>query len=261
MVNKATPAIDPAPEHDAKAVLLAIYEQLHMFFGAQRWWPSRTGSKWEVMLGAVLTQHTSWVNVARALSNLAAGMGTGALENPEVVAASPEERLAELLRPAGFHTSKPRRVKELARFVLEQGGLEALARSAESTESLRRRLLSLRGIGPETADAILLYALDRPMFVADAYARRLTSRWELLEPTASYDTIQKLFMDNLGHDTALYNEYHALIVAHAKAICRPRPFCPQCPLNKPLPIKGAVGRSQTWICPKRYTGQEGGQVQ
>jgi endonuclease-3 related protein len=197
------------------------------------------------MLGAVLTQRTSWTNVERALDRIEAAWGGDGLTSPEIVRAAGEEELAQLVRPAGHYTSKPRRLRLLAEFVLSAGGIDALRASPLPTEELSARLLHLWGIGPETADAILLYALGRPVFVADAYALRLASRWGLLSPTARYAEIQRLFMENLPHDAALFNEYHALIVTHGKTLCRPRPRCELCPLARPLHI--ATG--QTWRCP------------
>jgi endonuclease III related protein len=234
-------------------MLMAIYRALHAHYGPQRWWPTHTGSPWEVMMGAVLTQHTTWANVAAALSNMLSVHGTRSLSIPQAVLSLPDDELAALLRPTGHYNTKPRRLKNLARFVVEEGGTAALAASRENTQSLRSRLLAISGIGPETADAILLYALGRPVFVADAYARRLASRWGLLPPTASYDAIQALFMNNLPHDASLFNEYHALIVAHGKTICRPRPQCPVCPLNRPLPLAPANDQPEVWSCPRLHT--------
>src|SRR5207302_7774449 len=131
--------------------------------------------------------------------------------------ASPE-KLAEALRPAGYHNTKSRKLQHLARFVVSEGGMDRLLSSKESTADLRERLLSVWGIGPETADAILLYALNRPVFVADTYALRLATRWGLLEPGSRYDNAQSLFMDNLPRDVELFNEFHALIVAHGKEL-------------------------------------------
>lgn len=235
-------------------LLLRIYQELSSHYGPQSWWPTRTGSVWEVLLGAILTQHTSWTNVAQAFDRIEAAWGSEGLSRPEIILSAPLDTLTAAVRPAGFHTSKPQRLATLARFVMEHGGPEVMAASAEPTSDLRRALLALNGIGPETADAILLYALKRPVFIADAYAVRLASRWGLVPPTASYSTVQALFMDNLPHDPALFNEYHALIVTHSKAICRPRPLCQACPLNRPLSF--GVEKPSAWNCPKMYTDQK-----
>jgi endonuclease-3 related protein len=243
--------------HDLRSAtydLRLIYQELSSHYGPQNWWPTRTGGVWEVLLGAILTQHTSWTNVAQAFDRIEAAWGPEGLSRPEVILSAPLHELVAAVRPAGFHTAKPQRLVTLARFVTEHGGPEALAVSAETTDDLRRDLLALNGIGPETADAILLYALKRPVFIADAYAVRLASRWGLLPPTASYNVTQALFMDNLPHDTALFNEYHALIVTHAKVLCRPRPLCEACPLNRPL--SSGSTKTALWICPKLYTDQK-----
>ena len=234
-----------------RRLLVAIHDALLAYYGPQSWWPMRTGSAWEIMLGAVLTQHTSWTNVELALGNIQVVWGEEGLRRPEVLLAAPLDVLEAAVRPAGFYTQKPHRLQTLARFVVEKGGLEALKASGEETAVLRAELLGLKGIGPETADAILLYALNRPVFVADAYALRLCARWGLVEPKAGYYAVQKLFMDNLPHNADLFNEYHALIVSHAKTLCRPRPLCEACPLILPVPV--GVEGMEGWTCPKLYT--------
>lgn len=231
-------------------LLTAIYNVLLGKYGPQRWWPSSTGSPWEIMLGAVLTQRTSWTNVELSLGNMAALWGPESLAEPKVVLDAPDNTLAAVLRPSGFHSSKPKTLKGLAGYVANKGGTVALANSVETTGVLRSELLSIWGVGPETADAILLYALGRPVFVADAYAQRLAARWGLLKPTATYNEIQALYMDNLPHDATLFNEYHALLVAHGKDLCRPRAKCEICPLNQPVRV-GDSGLE--WICPRLYT--------
>jgi endonuclease III related protein len=231
-------------------ILLSIYHALHAHYGPQRWWPTHgdSGSRWEVMMGAVLTQHTTWTNVELALHNVLSLWGSEGLTRPEIMLEAAPETLASALHPAGFHTAKPRKLLNLARFVVDQGGVDVLARLTENTESLRKQLLCIWGIGPETADTILLYALDRPVFVADAYALRLASRWGLLTSGASYGDLRALFMDNLPQDIDIYNEYHALIVAHGKDLCRARPLCEACPLNMRL----KVGQRDFWRCPKLH---------
>jgi endonuclease-3 related protein len=228
------------------AVLIAIRDALHGEYGAQAWWPSTTGSIWEIMLGAVLTQRTTWTNVEKSLRRMVDAWGESSLREPQIVLNASEEVLAQVLRPTGFFASKPRTLKALARYVVRRGGLEVLLESNESTETLREELLGIWGIGPETADAILLYGLGRASFVADAYALRLGVRWGLLRRQASYDQIRELFTTNLPRDAALYNEYHALIVRHGKKICRPRPLCEVCPLNMPI----TAGAAAMWSCPK-----------
>ncbi|HEX8598902.1 MAG TPA: hypothetical protein VF952_10360 [Chloroflexia bacterium] len=233
---------------DLSPVLLAIYRTLLERYGPQHWWPTTTGSRWEVMLGAVLVQRTTWRNADRALENLFSALGRPGLSDPATLLSVPDNRLVDLLRPAGHFNRKPRTLKLLARLVLEHGGADALSASPESTADLRTRLLGTWGIGPETADAILLYALGRPVFVADAYALRLGSRWGVLAPRASYGEVQRTFSENLPEDQELFNEYHALIVAHGKQLCRPVPLCDLCPLNKPIRLDALVG-TRAWLCP------------
>jgi endonuclease III related protein len=197
-----------------------VFRTLHARYGAQGWWPSET--PFEVMVGAVLTQNTAWVNVERAIANL---KERGSLD-ASALAAMPHAELAELLRPAGYFNVKARRLRSLCEWFLASGGLAALARCP--TERLRAELLAVHGIGPETADDILLYAFERPVFVIDAYTRRLLARLGLIEGVEDYEALRLAFEAALGPDVALYNEYHALIVQHAKNVCRPRPRCAEC---------------------------------
>lgn len=200
-------------------------------------------------MGAVLTQRTTWRNVEAALDNVQRAWGMRGLTEPEAVLNASQEALTQLLRPTGHFARKPLTLQALARLVVDAGGVPRFVNSPEPTENLRERLLSVHGIGPETADAILLYALGRPVFVADAYAVRLASRWGLLSPKATYAETQHLFTDNLPADATLFNEYHALIVAHGKELCRPRPRCSSCQLNREIEFSTDGGRSVTWRCP------------
>ncbi len=202
--------------------LRAVYRRLLTRYGPQHWWPART--PFEVIIGAVLTQNTSWTNVERAIANLEAA---GALE-PDALLALPEPRLAGLLRPSGYFNVKATRLRAVVAWYVAQGGYARLRRWA--TPHLRRALLDLHGVGPETADDILLYAFGRPVFVIDAYTRRLLSRLGLAEGTEPYEGLRAACELALGADAPLFNEYHALIVRHAKAHCRPRPRCDGCPL-------------------------------
>jgi endonuclease-3 related protein len=249
-------AIGPqALESGERAVLVAIYGTLLAHYGPQRWWPTLTGSRWEVMVGAVLVQRTTWRNAERALANLLSVLGREGLSDPVALLAVSEDRLAEMLRPAGHFNRKPRTLKILARLVLDSGGAEALALTGESTADLRARLLDIWGIGPETADAILLYALDRPVFVADAYALRLGVRWGVIAPNATYDEVRRTFSDSLPADRVMFNEYHALIVEHGKQLCRPVPRCDACPLNKPIAVDAGQGGT-LWRCPRRFVAKD-----
>ncbi len=214
--------------------LLQIYHRLLQAYGPQGWWP---GDGLEVMVGAVLTQATNWRNVERAMAHLRqAGM-----MSPQALAQAPQEVLEELLRPAGYYRAKARRLQALARFLLETCGGEPEGLSAYPPALLRERLLETHGIGPETADAILLYALGHPYFVVDAYTRRLFRRLGLGPRGDSYGQWQRFFMDALPPQPALFNEYHALIVRHSKERCRARPRCPGCPLLDMCPT-GQAGR-------------------
>lgn len=213
--------------------LWQVYRTLLATYGPQRWWPAE--GPFEVVVGAVLTQNTAWTNVERAIDNL---RGAGWL-SPEDIAGMAPARLAELLRPSGYFNVKARRLQAVCAWLLEQGGMERLA--AVSTPRLRRALLTVNGVGRETADDILLYAFGRPVFVIDAYTRRLLGRMGLARPDADYEELRGLFEEGLGRRSRLFNEYHALIVRHAKEVCRPRPRCDACPLRGRCPT-GAAGR-------------------
>lgn len=240
---------------DTGSVLMSAYRTLLAHYGPQHWWPTIGGSRWEIMMGAVLVQRTSWRNAERALANVQAALGIEGLSNPRTILGVADDRLTELLRPAGHFNRKPRTMKLLAGLVVELGGAGAMLASNEATAQLRARLLGVWGIGPETADAILLYALDRPVFIADAYALRLGSRWGLFGPAADYEEAQRTFSDNLPEDAALFNEYHALVVEHGKQLCRPVPLCDMCPLNNPVALE--VGRGGTvWRCPRGSGAKE-----
>lgn len=200
--------------------LSGIYRRLFEHYGAQYWWPAQ--SPFEVMVGAVLTQNTAWRNVERAIANLRQAN----LLNPTAIVELAPDELAVCLRPAGYFNVKARRLQAFCRFLLEMPELEGM-----ETTALRSRLLDVHGIGPETADDILLYALQRPVFVIDAYTRRLFGRLGLLDARASYEILRRSFESALDPDVELFNEYHALIVAHAKHVCRTRPCCDQCCLS------------------------------
>jgi endonuclease-3 related protein len=204
-----------------------LFQRLHDCYGPQHWWPG--DSPFEIMVGAVLTQNTAWTNVEKAIDRLVAA----ACLTPEAMVALPAHGLAELIRPAGYFNVKARRLQSLCRFLLDMGGIAALAHQA--TGPLRLALLAVHGIGPETADDILLYAFGRPIFVVDAYTRRLGGRLALIEGTADYETIRATFEQALGLDRALFNELHALIVHHAKRVCRKRPRCNECCLSAECP--------------------------
>ncbi len=205
--------------------LLDIYRKLFDAFGPQHWWPART--PFEVMVGAILTQNTNWGNVERAVAKLGAANALTA----ERIARMPLKRLRGLIRSSGFYNQKARRLKAFSRFLLDGYGGSIARMRREEAAKLRQGLLALEGIGPETADSILLYALDRPVFVVDAYTKRVFSRHGFLSEKQRYSDWQGLFEGNLPRDAKLYNEYHALIVRLAKTYCRKRPDCAGCPLE------------------------------
>lgn len=204
---------------------MEMFDRMLNHFGPQHWWPGET--ELEMMVGAVLTQNTSWKNVEKAINNL---KEKGIL-NVEGLNAIPANMLAEEIRPAGYFNIKTGRLKNLIRFIVENysGDMNLLLR--EKTEVLREGLLSVKGVGPETADSILLYAAKRPVFVIDAYTYRILNRHSLVEDQITYYELQSLFKDNLVEDAGLFNEFHALIVRTGKDFCRGKPLCDSCPLN------------------------------
>lgn len=206
--------------------LKEIYKRLYYHFGPQHWWPGDT--PFEVMVGAVLTQNTNWKNVEKAIDNLKRA-GVLSLEQ---MAELPTGLLAEYIRPAGYYNIKAGRLQNLLTTIGERYDSSLEAMQEEDTETLRRVLLSTKGIGPETADSILLYAFDRPVFVVDAYTYRILIRHDLIAEEFGYDEIQEYFMDNLEPDRALYNEYHALLICIGKEYCKKtKPNCRDCPLE------------------------------
>jgi endonuclease-3 related protein len=214
--------------------LLEIYRLLYDTYGPQHWWPGET--PFEVIVGAILTQSAAWSNVEKAIGNL---KGAGAL-SPEGLARLSERELARLIHPAGYFNAKARKIKAFVALLSRRfdGELERLL--AVPVEELRPLLLATHGIGPETADSILLYAAGRPVFVIDAYTRRVFSRLGMTPGRDSYDSWQALFMENLEADAAMFNEYHALIVHHGKNVCHRKPRCEVCPLLEGCPTGRAV---------------------
>jgi len=219
-------AILKGPERkiDAKMItFLHAYRLLLNHYGPQHWWPA--DSPFEVTVGAFLTQNTNWSNVEKAIANL---RQAEALSCAAILGTAPAE-LEQLIRPAGFFRQKAERLKLFCRHLGNryQGNLDAMLR--QPTADLRRELLSLKGIGPETADSILLYAGQHLSFVVDAYTNRLFQRLGALTGDETYDRVRALFMDRLPQDVATYNEYHALIVIHCKQFCKKTPQCDNCP--------------------------------
>lgn len=207
--------------------LHAIYHKLYARFGPQYWWPAQT--PFEVMTGAILTQNTNWRNVEKAISNLKRNKLLSARKLYHL----PHSKLIALIRPAGYYNVKARRLKEFLRFFIETYAASAKRMSSVCWVTLRKQLLSVKGIGPETADSILLYALNKPVFVVDAYTRRILSRHGFIRDDHSYDDIRALFMDNLRNNAAFFNEYHALLVRIGKEFClKGERRCGTCPLKK-----------------------------
>ena len=205
--------------------LLAIYRTLYDSLGPQHWWPA--DSPFEVIIGAILTQNTSWNNVEKALKNLK----EKELLDPQKLYDVGEQRLARTIKPSGFFNIKAKRVKHFIQFLFEcyRGSIEKMFE--EDLFPMREALLKVNGMGPETVDSILLYAGEKPVFVVDAYTKRIFTRHKLVPEEARYDEIQGLFMHNLEHDVPLFNEYHALLVNVGKYFCKSKPRCDQCPMN------------------------------
>jgi len=207
--------------------LQSIFASLYGRHGPQHWWPGE--SPFEIMVGAVLTQNTAWSNVEQAIANLAARNKL----DPESIVRARRDHLAGWLRPSGYFNIKAQRLKNFCRWYLQAGGYGELKRL--DTPALRTALLGVNGVGMETADDILLYAFQRPVFVIDAYTRRLFSRLGYFEGGEPYEVMRGMLENLLGPDAGLYNEYHALIVRHAKEICRTRPACEACVLSGRCP--------------------------
>lgn len=203
-----------------------IYTKLYRHFGRQYWWPA--DSRLEVVIGTVLTQNTAWSNVEKAIDNLRRNK----LLSLRRLAAVDTKKLARIIRPAGYFNVKAARLKNVLEFIRSRyKGDIGNARRLQIL-SVRQELLGINGVGPETADSILLYALGKPSFVVDAYTRRIFSRLHAIADGASYEQIQGLFMKHLPKDARLFNEFHALLVRLGKEYCKKtNPRCPQCPLR------------------------------
>lgn len=235
----ATARVKPPPDCGQAAppgtlgideLLPGVFERLLARYGAQGWWPA--AGPFEVMVGAVLTQATAWGNAARAVANLRAA---DALD-PAALRRMDLEAVAAFARPSGYYNSKARKLKALAAFIGAEFGDDIAAMRAADCGDMRRALLGVHGVGEETADAILLYALGKPAFVIDAYARRLLGRLlggdaGAAVAKAPYGELRRLFTDALPPDAAMFGEYHALIVRHGKDACRQTPRCDGCPLR------------------------------
>lgn len=226
----------PGPARDRlKARLLRLYGALLGRFGTQRWWPG--DSAFEIAVGAVLTQHTAWTNAAGAVAAFRARRAL----TPRALAALPSRELAALVRPSGTYRVKAQRLAAFTRWLLDRFGGDFGGMRAAPLGPLRREMLGVPGLGPETVDAILLYAAGRPIFVADGYARRVLARHRLLAPGAGYEAARAFIEAHLPSDPALFNELHALLVAVGKAHCRAIPRCARCPLRFDLSGRSPAG--------------------
>jgi len=209
--------------------LIGLYERLIAAYGPQGWWPA--DGPFEMIVGAILTQATSWENAKAAIEALK-GAGLLPLQG---MRGAPLDRIASLIRPAVYYNQKARKLKAFIDFLARRYGGDLDRLLEEPLPALREELLSIPGIGPETADSIILYAAKKPSFVVDAYTKRLLTRLRLIDPSAGYDEIRSLFTSALPADAELFGEYHALIVRHCKEHCRAQPICAGCPLASICP--------------------------
>lgn len=205
--------------------LKEIYQRLMAGYGRQHWWPAK--EPFEVMVGAILTQSAAWRNVEEAITNLKKAKALA----PEAIRCLPLPELALIVRPCGYYNAKALKLKSLAYWLGNHYSDNLDKLFASNIEGLRQQLLSIHGIGQETADSILLYAAGKPVFVIDAYTSRIINRIGLAPDSNSYAAYQQLFMAHLPADARLFNEYHALLVRLAKDVCRKKPLCQQCCLN------------------------------
>lgn len=213
--------------------LNSIYKKLSTSFGPQYWWPA--DSPFEVTVGAILTQNTNWQNVEKAVNNLKAAR----VLSPKKLHEMALDKLARLIRPAGYFNVKAKRLKNFTNFLFSKygGSLDKLFN--QDIETLRKELLSVNGIGEETADSIILYAANLPAFVVDAYTKRIFSRHNFIRHDADYGEVQKFFMENLNKDVKMFNEFHALIVKLAKEFClKSKERCKLCPIGPVAPSNG-----------------------
>ncbi|MFH1075152.1 MAG: endonuclease III domain-containing protein [Candidatus Firestonebacteria bacterium] len=209
--------------------LKKIYQTLYSYFGPQYWWPAK--DEFEVIVGAILTQNTAWTNVEKAILQLK----TKGILSPEKLYGTDIKIVAGLIRSCGYYNIKAARVKNFLDVLFNEFNGRLSSFLALEKQTLRDRLLRIKGIGPETADSIVLYAAKKASFVVDAYTKRFLCRHNLSKSTDSYAQIQSLFENNLPRDVRLFNEYHALFVRLGKDFCRPTPRCNECPLKNTLP--------------------------
>ncbi|HJX69482.1 MAG TPA: hypothetical protein VJ441_00110 [Dehalococcoidia bacterium] len=217
-----------------REILLDIYHRLLAHYGPQHWWPA--DSSFEIIIGAILTQSAAWSNVEKAITNLKAREAL----SPTALRQLPIGELSQLVYPSGYYNAKALKIKSFVRWLGEDYNDNLDKLFALDIPLLRQELLSVHGIGEETADSIILYAAQKAIFVIDAYTRRIISRLGLEPSTNGYAAFQDLFMHHLPHDERLFNEYHALFVRHGKATCKRLPLCQGCCLASLCPFPGSV---------------------
>ncbi|MFC1872302.1 endonuclease III domain-containing protein [Chloroflexota bacterium] len=205
--------------------LTNIFQLLLARFGPQNWWPAET--PFEIIIGAILTQSTGWTSVEKAIANL---KEAGCLA-PSALRATSHDELAIIIRPSGYFNAKSTKLQAFCNWLLDNYADNLKNLLAQDTPELRHQLLSIYGIGEETADSIILYAAYKPVFVIDSYTKKICSRLGIVPKNDSYQAWQKIFMDSLPHDTTIFNEYHALLVRLGKDFCRKKPACESCALN------------------------------
>ena len=208
-----------------KNILTTIYKTLYTAYGSQSWWPG--DSTFEIIVGAILTQNTNWNNVEKAIKNL---KDNNCL-TLEAINEQSKTELADLIKPAGYFNIKADRLQNLTKWLAQNARGDLDDFKSWSLSELREQLLGIKGIGPETADSILLYAFDQPTFVIDTYTYRILTRHGLIEPEADYHELQEYCISQLEPDIQLYNEFHALIVQVGKNHCKPKAKCQGCPLE------------------------------
>lgn len=201
--------------------LLQVYNILLNEYGPRQWWPAET--PFEMMVGAILTQNTTWANVEKAIANFRENL------TPEFIASVPKEELAQLIKSSGYYNQKAMKLKELTKWFKKYDYDIESARKVEG-QPLREELLSVKGIGRETADSILTYALNKPFFIIDTYTKRILSRLGYFIPK-TYDNLRLMIEENIPNNLYVYNEFHALIVEHAKRYCKKSPDCEDCPIE------------------------------
>ena len=197
-----------------KSKIRTIYNVLEENFGDLGWWPGV--SRFEVIVGAILTQNTAWTNVKKAIGQLKRNK----LMSPEKISHIGEAKLSRFIRSAGYHRVKADRLKAMSRFIIDECKSRLSELKKENTEELREKLLKVKGVGPETADSILVYALEKPVFVVDAYTKRIFSRHGLVQENASYDDVQALVHENFKENHMFFNQFHALLVETGKRFCK-----------------------------------------